>query len=90
MRRTPQLTKHHNFNQIQCDNLCQHFCFQGSGTEFSRQFILIFLEDSDTVLDKTDHIIITLTAHKKKKITKYRIIFNTQLSFLLVLTGSTL
>ena len=64
MRRTPQLTKHHNFNQIQCDNLCQHFCFQGSGTEFSRQFILIFLEDSDTVLDKTDHIIITLTAHK--------------------------
>ena len=64
MKRKPQLTKHHNFDQIQCDDLCQSFCFQGSGTEFSRQFILIFLEDSDTVLDKTNHIIITLTAHK--------------------------
>ena len=42
-------------------------CFEGSGTESSRRFIHIFLEDSVTVLKKTNHIIITLTTEKRRK-----------------------
>ena len=43
------------------------FRFEGSGTESSRRFIPIFLEDSVTVLEKTNHIIITLTTEKRRK-----------------------
>ena len=69
------LTKHHNLNQaswLQPNPILMTyikndgFRFEGSGTESSRRFIPIFLEDSVTVLEKTNHIIITLTTEKRR------------------------
>ena len=42
------------------------FGFEGSGTESSRRLIPIFLEDSVTVLEETNHIKTTQTTKEKR------------------------
>ena len=42
------------------------FGFEGSGTESSRRLIPIFLEDSVTVLEETNHIKTTKTTKEKR------------------------
>lgn len=42
------------------------FGFEGSGTESSRRLIPIFLEDSVTVLEETNHIKTTQTTEEKR------------------------